>query len=158
MQRAYKWVRMLFCACLLAVLLVAIESTAAPQLTGRATASSSQDTYRAEFAVHGDLNTRWIEPLPPKSQAILGGRGLRGSYCRGVCASGTASACTEHATRSIHLRLGPPAGLESSGRGGARALPNPFLYFALRGHASMARPSRIPTPLFALLRYLPLWS
>jgi hypothetical protein len=110
MQRAYKWVRMLFCACLLAVLLVAIESMAAPKLTGRATASSSQDTYRAEFAVHGDLNTRWIEPLPPKSQAILGGRGLRGSYCRGVCASGTASACTEHATRSIHLRLGPPAG------------------------------------------------
>lgn len=59
MQRAYQWVRMLFGACLLAVLWVAIESTAAPRLTGRATASSSQDTYGAENAVDGDLNTRW---------------------------------------------------------------------------------------------------
>ena len=57
MARKYGWMWTVVGACWLALLLM--ESSAGRPLTGRATASSDQDTYRAQYAIDGDLKTRW---------------------------------------------------------------------------------------------------
>jgi hypothetical protein len=57
MARKSIWVLTVISICFLAMLL--IESHAERPLTGRATASSHQDTYRAQYAIDGDPKTRW---------------------------------------------------------------------------------------------------
>ena len=57
MERKPVWILAAVGVYLLALLL--IESHAESPLTGRATASSHQDTYRAPYAIDGDFQTRW---------------------------------------------------------------------------------------------------